>query len=343
MKRRTTRFTWALLGLIAALTMSLAACGSDEPKPKLVFSDLNWSTAQLQNAVARAILENGYGYETDSVSGGTIPLMQALSAGDTNITMEIWLPNQQAAWAEATAAGTVAEIGDSLASVAWQSAFLIPPYTAEANPGLRSVEDIRDHMDLFVRPDSEGKAGLITCIPGWECERVNEKQVHGYGLDDVITLINPGSYEGLNAEILGAFEKEEDVLFYYWGPETLPAKLNTEYGGFHRLEEPAYSDECWEHMSAAAEAEDVTQACEYSDAQVLIAVRSELRDSAPDVVAFLERWTLSDAGVNALLSRLDSTGDDYSDVAEWWLRTSDEWKAWVDSGVADKVLDGIEG
>ena len=68
--------------------------------------------------------------------------MQALAAGDTNVTMEIWLPNQQGAWTEATEAGTVVEIGDSLASVAWQSAFLIPQYVADAHPGLQSVEDL---------------------------------------------------------------------------------------------------------------------------------------------------------------------------------------------------------
>ncbi len=355
-----------VLGLIALMTMVLAACGEDDPtatptprpaaeptaapddsmmeeKPTLIFSDLNWSSALLQNAVARVILEEGYGYETDAVSGATIPLMQALSVGDTNVTMEIWLPNQQAAWTEATAAGTVTEIGDSLASVAWQSAFLIPQYTADANPGLRSVDDIPEHMDLFVRPDSEGKAGLVTCIPGWECEVVNEKQVHGYGLEDVITLINPGSYEGLNSEILGSFERGEDILFYYWGPETLPAKLNNEYGGFYRLEEPAYSKECWDHMSSVDEAEDITQACEYSDAEVLIAVRTELLESAPDAVEFFEKWTLSDDGVNALLGRLDATGDDYADVAKYWLRTSDEWQGWVADGVADTVLNALGG
>ncbi len=559
-----------VLGLIALMTMVLAACGEDDPtatptappaaeptatpddsmmmeeKPTLVFADLNWSSAVLQNWVARVILEEGYGYETDAVAGGTLPLMQALVGGDLNVNMEIWLPNQQEAWDKAVAEGTIKGIGDSLSSVAWQSAFLIPKYTADANPGLTSVDDLKnpeyqalftrtatgdkaalitcipgweceirneqqvigyglaDHVELvnpgsfeglnseilsafergedilfyywgptaligtlvseyggyvrleepastseceehigathdnpadtefaceyadaevviamrtdliekapdvvdffeaytlsddgifsllgryadtgedpadvakywlrtsdewhdwvaagvadtvlnalggpiamddsmmmedkpaywelFVRPDSDGKAGLVTCIPGWECEVVNEKQVHGYGLDEVITLINPGSYEGLNAEILGAFEKGENILFYYWGPETLPAKLTNEYGGFYRLEEPAYSAECWDHMSATDEAEDITQACEYSDADVLIAVRTELQESAPDVVAFLEKWTLSDDAVNALLGRLDETGDDYQDVAAWWMAQSQEWTAWV--------------
>ena len=95
---KATKRVWLFIGLMALMTTALvAACRDEGEKPVLIFSDLNWSTVGLQNAVARSILENGYGYETDSVAGGTIPLMQALTAGDTNITMEIWLPNQQAA------------------------------------------------------------------------------------------------------------------------------------------------------------------------------------------------------------------------------------------------------
>ena len=313
------------------------------PQAKLVFADLNWSTARLQNAVARAILEEGYGYETESVSGGTIPLMQALIAGEINVSMEFFLPSSQAIWQEATASGTVVPVGNSQESPSWESGFLIPQYTAEANPGLRSVEDLKreENRNLFVRPDSDGKAGLITCLSDWECAEVIEKQVYGYGLQDVIHLITPGSFDELNSEILSAFEKREDILFYYWVPEVIPTKLNTQYGGFYRLEEPEYSDECWSHITSANAAQEVTQGCAYPDRQATIAVRSELRETAPEAMAFFGKWTLSDEAIDALLIRLDETGDSYSDVAAWWLRHFDEWKDWVVDGVADKVLAGL--
>ena len=340
------------LGLLAGLiaVLMLVACGGSDPastetprQTKLIFSDLNWSTALLQNAVARAILEKGYGYETESVAGTTISLMEALTAGETNVTMEVWLPTQQAIWYEAKEAGMVVPLGNSLASTAWQSAFLIPQHTADANPGLRSVENLKleEYWNLFVRPDSDGKAGLVTCLDGWECKEVNEKQVYGYGLQEVIKLITPSSFEALNAEILSAFEKRENILFYYWGPEVIPAKLDAQYGGFYRLEEPDYSDECWNQITVASVAQDVTQACAYPNHQVVISVRSELRETAPEAVAFFEKWTLSDEQINALLVRFDETGDAYSDVAAWWLRNSDEWKSWAASGVADKVLAGL--
>ena len=313
------------------------------PKPTLIFAGLPWASAAAQNELARLILENGYGYETDVVAGGVIPLMQALTRGEVNVSMEIWLPHQRAAWDEAMAAGTVESLGDGLAGKAWQSAFIIPKYTADANPGLRSVEDLKDeqYWSLFARPTSGGKAGLVTCIPGWECEVRNEQQVYGYGLGDVIELINPGSFEGLNAEIRGALDNEEDILFYYWAPTALMTRLETQYGGIFRLEEPVSTQECEDYLKANREngdTQDAIIACGYADADVLIAVNTDLMDSAPDAVAFLERYQLSDEGVGAMLIRISDTGAEPEDAAAWWLRTSDEWKDWVSADVAAKVL-----
>ena len=212
------------------------ACGEEE-KPTIIFSDLNWDSAQIQNAIAARIVSAGYGYPTDKVFGGTVPLMEALTRGDTNVTLEIWLPNQKEAYDQAIAEGTIEVVGNSLEDN-WQSAFIVPKYVTDANPGLSTVQDLRDHMDLFVTPDSNGKARLLNCPPGWECEVTNTKQVAGYGLDDVIELVNPGSGEALEAEIRASFEKEEPVLFYYWGPTTLSNALSSEYGGYTLLEEP---------------------------------------------------------------------------------------------------------
>ena len=47
----------------------------------------------------------GYGHPTEVVFGSTLPLFQGLRRGDSHVTMEIWLPNQDEAWMEAQAAG----------------------------------------------------------------------------------------------------------------------------------------------------------------------------------------------------------------------------------------------
>ena len=132
------------------------------PKETIVFSDLNWTSAQVQNRIAQYIVEHGYGYPTDLVFGGTLPLFQGLRAGDTHVTMEIWLPNQSDAWEEALAAGEVVPIGASLGND-WQSTFVIPAYMQEQYPDLDHIDDLKDpkFQEVFAtdRQPGQGAAG----------------------------------------------------------------------------------------------------------------------------------------------------------------------------------------
>jgi glycine betaine/proline transport system substrate-binding protein len=328
-----------LAGLTAMFALILGACGGDDPtvaapaatpvpveKPTLVFADLNWDTPLLQNAIARAIAERGYGYETDAIPGGTIPLFQALVAGDVDINMEMWLPNQQEAWDVAKESGDLKIIGNSLEDN-WQSGYLIPQYTADANPGLRSVTDLPDYVDLFKTIATGDKGRNIGCIPGWECEVINEKKLAGYGLNATYELVNPGSIAALDAEIVSAFEKKEDILFYYWGPTTLAHKITTELGGYYILEEPANTAEC----------EAADWACAYPLSEVLIVMRSEIVEAAPDIAEFLGKWDFNAGNQLTGANYMAESGEDYPEVAIWFLQNTEEWKTWVTADALAKI------
>lgn len=331
--RKVTRYLWAL-ALVALMSsvLSLAACGSEEEKPTIVFTDLDWNSGLLQAAIAEQIVHHGYGYPTDGVLYSTIPGMQALVNGDTHISMEIWIPNQLEAWEEATSSGVAEAVGKSLEDN-WQATFIVPQYVKDANPGLVSVEDLKkeEHWSLFVTPDSEGKAKLLNCIPGWECEKVNLEKIESYGLSDYVIGVNPGSGAALAAEIEAAFLREEPILFYYWGPTTLSFNMETQWGGYYILEEASYTEECWTSGKM----------CGYPIAEVYIGINTELRDLAPDLIPFLEKWDFNAGNQLAAEGHLEETGKEIDEVATWFLQNTDEWKSWVDEGVADKVLEGI--
>ncbi len=332
MRSKGIKVALILLTLVAALLIALPACGEDEKDTTLIFSDLDWVSAQIQNSIARQILEDGYGYPTDAVFGGTVPLMEALTRGDTNITMEIWLPNQQEAYDAAIAEGTIEVIGNSLEDN-WQSGFIIPNYVAEAYPGLKTPEDLKnpEYMELFVTPDSKGKARLLNCIPGWECEGINLKKVESYGLSDFVEPVNPGSDTALAAEIRSSFEKEEPILFYYWGPTVLSHELDTQFGGYSILEEVEYSDACWESGNE----------CSYPIAEVLIVMRTDLIDAAPDVVEFFSKWNFNAGNQLAAEGYLNESGAEYPEVADWFLRNTDDWKSWVTADALEKIEEAL--
>lgn len=305
-----------------------AAEAMEGDKETVIFSDLNWSSAQVQNRIAQYILEKGYGYPTDVVFGATLPLLQGLRNGETHITMEIWLPNQTAAWVGALAEGSVQEVGFSLGAD-WQSAFVIPRYLQEQYPELDSVEDLKDPQfkELFATPETGGKARLVSCVIGWACEDVNAAQIQAYGLTDHVHVLNPGDGAAGNADLYGAYERQEPWLGYQWGTND-PALLLD----LVRLEEPPYTDECWAEMQAFTDGgPPPSQGCGYRDAEIKVAVRTELLERAPDIIDMLRNWGFDIPEYGTVVAwQLDNPDADIADSALWWLKTNEEkWGTWV--------------
>ena len=299
-------------------------------KETIVFSDLNWASAQVQDRIAQYIVDKGYGYPTDVVFGATLPLFQGLRRGDSHVTMEIWLPNQAEAWMEAQAAGEVISVGKSLGKD-WQSSFVIPAYLAEQHPDLDSVDDLKDdkYKELFATAETGGKARLVSCVIGWACEDVNAKQIEGYGLSDHIHVVNPGDSAAANADLYGSYEKGEPWLGYQWGTND-PALLLD----LVRLEEPEYSDECW----------FTTKACAYEDATILIAVHPDLTTRAPEVVAMLRKWDFNiDIFKEVASWQSDNADASTNDAALWWLKgNTDLWSGWVTAEAAEAITAALD-
>ena len=298
--------------------------------PKIVFGDLNWDSAQVQDRVAQYIVEKGYGYPTDVVLGATLPLFQGLRRGDIDVTMEIWLPNQDEAWDEARASGEVLSVGMSLGTD-WQSAFVIPRYLQEQYPDLDSVEDLKDDKfkELFATAETGGKARLVSCVIGWACEEVNLAQMKGYGLEDHVYLVNPGDGAAMNADIYGAYEKKEPWLGYQWGTNDPALKLD-----LVRLAEPEYSDQCW----------FTTKACAYEDAQILIAVHPDMPAKAPDILAMLRKWDFNVEVYKSVVKwRAENESATINDAALWWLKSNaDTWKTWVTPEAATAIQAALD-
>jgi glycine betaine/proline transport system substrate-binding protein len=303
----------------------------EREKRELVFGGLNWDSALVQNGVARYIIEKGYGYPTSQIEGATVPLFQGLRKGDIDITMEIWLPNQNVVWNEAVKAGEVIPVGKSLDDN-WQSTFVIPGYVADANPGLVNVQDLKkdDFKSLFAQPDSGGKAVLIGCIAQWSCRGVNEGQMDAYGLRDHVELRDPGTSGALAAAIEGAYKREEPILFYYWGPTKLAHELD-----MRLLEQPDPST-CPDN--------DPVHGCEFPAAEIMIAMNTALVNEAPELITFFRNWDwnagnqlAADGWYGDNKDNFDTAEEAYSATGVWYLKNNDGWKGWVPADVLANV------
>ncbi len=291
-----------------------------EPKDPIVFSDLNWLSAEVQTRVVSYIVEHGYGYPTELVAGDTVSLWAGLTNNDTHVTLEIW-PAQQP-WIDELDEGVIELLGDSL-DENWEG-WVIPQYVKDANPDLVSVFDLPDYQELFVTADSRGKARFVGCIAGWACELVNLNKVAAYGLEDVVDVVDPGSGAALFADLEGAYARGDNWLGYIWGPTKPTATLD-----LYRLEEPEWTEECW----------NGDQGCAYPSSEVRIAVNTSLLDRAPEVIEFLRAWDYSAAeqiDTEIWMGDNDETPDA---GAIWYLQNhQDAWMSRVPADVAERVL-----
>ena len=331
---KTSRKEFMLRGIVA-LTVSFMmvfglGAGQALAKETLVFSDLSWGSAQVHNRIAAFIIENGYGYGTDYIAGDTIPMFAGLERGDIDITMEIWVDNQQPAYDNAIAAGKVVSLGTNFPD-SWQG-WLVPTYMIKGDPArgikamtpdLKSVMDLPKYKGVFKDPEDPSKGVFYSCIAGWGCEKINEQKFGAYGLNDTFNLFLPGSGAALVASMAGAYKKGQPWVGYYWAPTWVLGTYD-----MTPLEEPAYDKAIFESTAKSA----------YPAVAVNIAVHSSMLKKAPEVVEFLKKYETTQDMANKFLAYMKDKEADTQQAAEWFLKEyEDVWTGWVSSDIAAKV------
>lgn len=297
---------------------------------KLVLADVGWDSVQVHNRIAGFILEHGYGYKVEYMPGQTIPLFAGLARGDVDINMEVWVDNQQEAYDKAVNAGQVVDLGANFPD-SWQG-WMVPTYVIKGDPkrgikpvapDLRSVEDFPKYWKVFKDQEDPSKGRFYSCIPGWECEKINEKKFNAYGLDKYYNIFLPGSYAALVGSLAGAIKKGKPWFGYHWAPTWALGKFD-----MTPIEEPPFDKKVW----------DENCACAYPSVRVNIVVNTSLLKRAPDVVKFLKNYETTQAMANKFLAYMQDEKADTQSAAVWFLKNyQDLWSGWVPENVAKKV------
>ncbi len=317
---------------------SAAGCGVNRP---IIFGDLDWDSALFHNAVARFIIEKGFGCATDSIPGTTIPLLGGVARGDVDIVMEVWTNNQPDVWTKALKEKKVAEIG-----VTYEDAvqhWYVPRYLVEGAyapaKDLKSVADLRKYKVLFQDQEEPSKGRFYNCIAGWICETVNSKKMHAYGLDADFVNFRPGTGAALAAAVESAIKREQPILFYYWGPSWLMGKFGSQLVA---LEEPVYDEAIWQEMMAAGDETKVTKATAYPTVEVVTGMNTVFAQKAPGIVAFLRLYRTTGAITSEALAYMQANGVSTDQAAQHFLKTyPDVWGKWVPADVAKKVREAL--
>jgi glycine betaine/proline transport system substrate-binding protein len=333
MKREATKYL-SIVALILGLLMVSGSGAMAASGKVLVLADLNWDSVQVHNRIVKFVLENGYGYTVQFTPGATITLFAGLERGDVDINMECWVENQQEAYDNAVAAGTVIDLGANFPD-SWQG-WLVPTYVVKGDPkrgikpmapNLKSVYDMPKYWKLFKDPEDPDKGRFYTCVPGWECEKINEKKIKAYGLDKTYNIFAPGSDAALNGSMAAAYKKGKPWFGYYWAPTWVLGKFD-----MTPLAEPAYDPDKWGN----------SYKCAYPAVRVNIVVNAELPKKAPDVVEFLKNYETTQAIANKFLAYMQDNNAGTEDAAKWFLKNYEPlWTTWVPAEVAEKVKSAL--
>lgn len=330
------RIVGLLFILLAALT--LAACGSssaDDEIETIVFADAGWDSIQLHNHIARTIIEEGFDYDTDEITGSTAATVQGLREGDINVYMEVWTDNIKELYEEALEAEDIVKVSTNFNDN--DQGLYVPTYVIEGDaerdieamaPDLRTVEDLKDYPEVFADPEDTSRGRIINGPSGWAVEEAITTKFETYGLDETMNNFIPGSDSAAVADLVRAYEAGEAWVGYYWSPTWVTAKYDLTL-----LEEPEFDKEVW----------DENKGTEFPPNDVVVAVQKDLPTQAPEVVEFLEKYETSSELTEGALNYMEETDAEVEEAALWWMKEhEDVWTNWIPEDIAEKVKESID-
>ena len=201
------KFLKHIVSMVAALSIS-SVVGAAEIK----MGKADWDTGYFQAEIYKQALEK-MGYK---VSGPTVMKPQvfyvAAAAGDVDLWVNGWFGTHDGYIAESK--GKVKAVGTVMEKGGLQG-YLIDKKTADKF-GIKSVLDIKKHAKQF-DSNNDGKADMVSCPPGWGCEKVIAKHFDELGLADYINRVQ-ADYSASMADIISKYKNGKSVLFYTWTP-----------------------------------------------------------------------------------------------------------------------------
>ena len=209
--------------LIIISLLVLAGCGDSsskstdasddkDSKEDIVMGQISWAENIAVTNMWKVILEDeGYDVEFNLLDMGTT--MAALESGDLDLTLEVWLPVQDANYLK--------QYQDSVdfAEEPWYDnakvGLVVPEYMEDVN----SIEDLKKYQDEF--------EGEITGFdPGAGTMEVTEDVIEDYDLDyELITSSEPA----MITEIAETIKENGSIVAPLWSPHRVFSEMDLKF------------------------------------------------------------------------------------------------------------------
>jgi len=310
----------ALLNAAAAIAMTamlgLPAAAQESSDPiKLTLNE--WTGQHITTHIMGEVLKKA-GYSVEYVTAGYLPQFAGLKTGDLHVAMEIWATTGQEALAEAEATGTVintGEIGMQAIEEWWY-----PIYMKERCPGLPNWEALRDCAEEFSVPETAPNGRYLGAPVDWG--GFDEERVEA--LDLPFEVVHAGTDAALFAELESAYQREAPIVLWVYSPHWAPVKFEGEWVEFPPYEKACYEDPAWGSNP------DATHDCGKPTGAIWKVVWAGLKDKWPGAFTAIQAYTMDNAEMGALVSKVDLEGQTAEAVAVEWIGANEaRWQEWI--------------
>jgi glycine betaine/proline transport system substrate-binding protein len=327
-----------LVLMMLLLTLPVYA---DQLKPgegvKVQPARATWNTGYFQEALVRAGLKE-LGYNVQKPKELQNPLFyQALAFGDVDYWANGWFPMHKEHMAK-----NFFEKGEVLGYVV--KAGGLQGYLVSK----REVEKFNiQSLDDFKRPEvkkafdrnGDGKADLVSCPPGWGCEKTITYHLDIYGLNDHINPIKAG-YTASMADALANYKTGNPVFFFTWAPNWTIYKfkpgVDVMWINVPEIKPRPVEMEAVDRMTVAGVKGAVSDPAKlgFVVADIQIVANKKFLAKNPAAKKFFEVFTLPLSDINAqnaLMQEGEKSQKDIERHAKAWITKNQEtWNSWLE-------------
>lgn len=306
--------TTAMMGATAAK----ADCGT------VSITEMDWASSQVVTAVAKFLMEQGYGCEVQKVPSSTVPALTSLAeTGEPDILTEVWA-NSTPVYETMVADGKVVELTDVL-SDGGVEAWWIPAYLAESNPELTTWAGIA------ANPAAVG-GKFHDCPSGWACDTINLNNLKALGIDGTgLERFQHGSGETLQTSIAAAYADKEPWFGYYWAPTAVLGKypmVQVEIGDYDADAHTCNGDANCADPKVSA----------YPKSKVVTAISDTFAAREPEIVELMRNVSFTNAQMGDVLAwRLDNNASNEEAAVYFLTNYKDVWGDWLNDAAKAKL------
>ena len=304
----------AALALAAALgTAGPVAADSKEPI-KLTLHD--WTGQLLTTKIMGRVLQES-GFNIEYVQADYIAQFAGLKTGDLHVAMEIWETTGRDAMDEATATGTVENLGETGMQAIEE--WWYPSYMKEQCPGLPSWEALNECAEAFSVPETAPKGRYLGGPVTWG--GFDDERAEALELD--YEVVHAGTDAALFAELESAYQRKAPILLWVYSPHWAPAKFKGEW-----VEFPAYSAECYNKPEWGSNP-DMAYDCGKPRGPIWKVAWAGVEDKWPGAYKKIQGFHISNDEMAKMIVKVDLEGQKLDDVVEKWLAANKaRWTGW---------------